>query len=55
MKMDELLFKYADAFDENFPMYLFRTADENEVSAIIQKCLDDGVPYEADFDEDMKY
>lgn len=53
--MDELLFKYADAFDENFPMYLFRTADEKEINAIIQKCLDDGVPYEADIKENMKY
>lgn len=53
--MDELLFKYADAFDENFPMYLFRTTDEKEINAIIQKCLDDGVPYETDTKEDIKY
>lgn len=53
--MDELLFKYADAFDENFPMYLFRTVDEKEINAIIQKCLDDGVPYEVDTKEDTKY
>ena len=55
MNMDELLFKYADAFDENFPMFLFRSADEDEVKTIIQKCLDDGVPYDADVKDDMKY
>ena len=42
--MDELLLKYADEFDENFPMYLFRSESEDKIKARILKCLGDGIP-----------
>nr|DAP86101.1 MAG TPA: Pathogenicity 1 island effector protein [Caudoviricetes sp.] len=53
--MDELLLKYADEFDENFPMYLFRSEDEDEIKSIIQKCLDKGIPYEVPDADNKKY
>lgn len=43
--MDKLLLEYADAFDENFPVCLFRSESEEEIIAMIQKCLVDGIPY----------
>ena len=43
--MDELLLKYADEFDENFPMYLFRSESEDKIKAMILKCLGDGIPF----------
>lgn len=55
MSMDELLFEYADTFDENFPMFLFRGEDEKKVKEIIQKCLDDGEPYKTEEAKDIKY
>ncbi len=53
--MDKLLLEYADTFDENFPMYLFRSEDEEEIKGIIQKCLDDGIPYKVPDANDAKY
>lgn len=53
--MDKLLLEYADAFDENFPMYLFRSEDEGAIKDIIQICLDDGIPYEVPDGNDTKY
>ena len=53
--MDELLLKYADEFDENFPMYLFRSEYEDEIKSIIQKCLDEGIPYEVPETLEGKY
>lgn len=42
----EKLFEYADRFDENFPMFLFRSTPEEEVIRIIDKCIENGKPYE---------
>ena len=46
--MDELLLKYADRFGENFPTFFFRGTPEEEMMGIIQQCLDDGVPFDAE-------
>ena len=45
--MDKLLFEYADAFDENFPVFLFRSKSAEEIVTMIQKCLVDGIPYKS--------
>lgn len=42
----EKLFEYGDRFDENFPMFLFRSTPEEEVIRIIDKCIENGKPYE---------
>lgn len=46
--MDELLIQYADAFGENFPIFMCMGMDENDLKVLINKCLDDGVPYDPD-------
>lgn len=43
--MDKLIEQYKERFDENFPLFAFMGVDETEVKAIIQKAIDDGVPY----------
>lgn len=41
----ELIGKYLDRFDENFPLFMVRGMDDEEIKALIQKCLDEGIPY----------
>lgn len=53
--VDELLLKYVDEFDENFPVFLFRSEDEDEIKATIQKCLDDGIPCKIPENLECKY
>lgn len=53
--MEELLNEYRERFDENFPIMLFRGIPEDEVMQIIQKCLSDGKPFEADLDTEADY
>lgn len=53
--MDELLIKYADKFNENFPLFVVRDLSEKEIKDIIQKCLDENKPYEIETDSDRFY
>ena len=53
--MDELLLKYADEFDENFPTYLFRNENEDEIKSIIQRCLKKGIPFGIPDADSKKY
>lgn len=53
--MEELLFQYVEVFDENFPIFLLSGMDEKEIKEIVQKCLDEGIPYEVKSKDDMKY
>lgn len=54
--MMELLQKYAERFGENFPLFTLMGAEEAEIEAILQKCLEDGEPYRpADPGEDVLY
>ncbi|MCM1236930.1 MAG: hypothetical protein NC489_43195 [Ruminococcus flavefaciens] len=46
--MSELLEKYVDRFNENFPLFMVMNMGDEEVEALIQKCLDDGTPYHPD-------
>lgn len=53
--MEELLTIYVDRFGENFPIFTMLGTPDNEVISIIQKCLDDGKPYKAEYDPDLVY
>lgn len=44
--MEELLLKYVDMFQENFPMFKFMGIADTEIEAIIKKCLEEGIPCE---------
>jgi 2-oxo-4-hydroxy-4-carboxy--5-ureidoimidazoline (OHCU) decarboxylase len=53
--LDELLSKYAEQFGDNFPIFVVRDKDENEIIKIIQNCLDENMPYEAEYLDDIDY
>lgn len=46
--MSELLIKYVERFNENFPLFMVMGMEDEEVDALIQKCLDEGTPYRPD-------
>lgn len=53
--MDELLLKYVDTFNENFPLYMCMGMEDEEITKIIEKCLKDGVPYEVNQEKNAVY
>lgn len=53
--MDELLMQYADKFHENFPIFIVGDMDESELKAVIQKCIDEGKPFEIKTKENRFY
>lgn len=54
-KLDELLEKYQEHFEENFPIMLCRTMENEEIIKIIEKCLEDDEPYEPELNEEANY
>lgn len=46
--MDELLHKYVERFEQNFPIFMMMGESDDVVADIIKKCLDDGKPYDAE-------
>lgn len=52
--MKELLEKYREMFDEQFPLMLFRSSFDEEVIKAIEKCISENKPFEMDF-EDADY
>ena len=53
--MDELLDKYRARFDDQFPLMLCRAKSDEDICKIIQKCLDDGKPYNPALDPESNY
>jgi len=45
LNMAELIQKYLERFNENFPLFALMGVDDKEIEAIIQECLDKGTPY----------
>jgi hypothetical protein len=44
-RLEELIKEYTHTFKENFPIYAIRSAPESEIIHIIEKSLNDKVPY----------
>lgn len=42
--LDELLNKYAEQFDDNFPIFAVRGKDEDEIIRTVQSCLQENKP-----------
>ena len=53
--MDKLLDIYRQTFDEQFPLMLCRGMAEEDISQIIQQCLDDNKPYRPKLDPNVDY
>lgn len=47
--LDKLLIEYADKFDDTFPIFCLRGTPE-ELIPILRKYIDEGKPYELEFD-----
>jgi len=48
--LDLLLKEYAEKFHENFPVFKFRGTDEDEIISIVEECITNDTPYDADDD-----
>lgn len=53
--MKELMDKYREMFDEQFPLMLFMGADEEIIIETLQKCIENEEPYEQDFEDGVVY
>ncbi len=58
MAKDDLLgnklYEYAKMFNDCFPIMCVNMSDE-EIEKAIDKCLEEGKPYEVEFEEDVVY
>lgn len=54
-KLERLLAKYQDQFEDNFPLMLCRHMDDDEIATIIENCLDADEPYEPKLDVNANY
>lgn len=53
--MDEKLNEYAEHFGENFPIFIARALDEDELIGIIDDCIANDKPYEVETEDDAIY
>lgn len=53
--MEKLIDDYLEKFGEQFPIMLLRGVSEEELKAIIQKCIDEGKPYEPELIDKALY
>lgn len=53
--MEKLLEEYVDKFNENFPIFLLKGIDEDEIMEMIKKCIDEDKPCEIEVDENDDY
>ena len=53
--MDELLNKYIEKFDANFPLFMFKGVDDQEIINIIEKCINENKPYETEIEKGVLY
>jgi hypothetical protein len=53
--MEEKLNQYAEHFGENFPIFIARRLDEDELVKIIDDCIAKNKPYEIETDENSSY
>jgi hypothetical protein len=53
--MEEKLNQYAEHFGENFPIFIARGLEEDEIIKIIDECIENDKPYEVESDNDSDY
>lgn len=52
-ELNQLMDKYAERFDDQFPRMEMRSAPDGEVIAAIRRCLDTGQPFDPGLPEHM--
>ncbi len=55
MKLDAQLTRYAEQFNDNFPLFTVRDMDEGEIILAVQKCLDENKPFITDCPDGVDY
>lgn len=53
--LDKMLDEYQEHFEENFPLMLCRTMDDEEIIKIIGKCLENDEPYNPKLNKEAYY
>ena len=54
-EFEDLLNKYVERFNENFPIFLVMGMGEEEVKIQIEESLETGKPFNPDMDQDKDY
>lgn len=55
MDMNTALQKYAEQFEDNFPLYAVRDKTEEEIVKLIEKAIENNEPYDADYGKERIY
>ena len=55
MTLDELMHKYRETFNDQFPLMIVRNTSEQEIINMIEDCIKTGLPFEPEMDEDVDY
>jgi len=55
MNVDELMEKYCEMFDDQFPLMLCRHMSEEEIIKTLQECIEKEEPYEPNLDPNANY
>lgn len=53
--MNEKLLEYQEKFNEQFPLMLFRTMEEEQIMDLIDDCIIRNKPFEPELDENSNY
>lgn len=48
-QLEELIKIYTRTFKENFPIFSLPSASESTIMEILQKCLEENVPYKPEY------
>lgn len=55
-ELDLLLIEYVEKFNENFPIFLFRGKEDDEIISTIKKCIEENkVIDEIELDNEANY
>ncbi|MEG1083970.1 MAG: hypothetical protein RSE04_05970 [Hydrogenoanaerobacterium sp.] len=54
-KLDTKLTEYDVKFNDCFPLYAMRNAEEDEIINVIDACLESGKPYAPQYDDNADY
>ena len=53
--MDKLLNEYVNKFNENFPIFIVRNLEDDEIMRLIREAIDKNEPYVPEIDESAIY
>lgn len=51
MTLDELMHKYRETFNDQFPLMIVRNTSEQEIISMIEDCIRTGLPFEPGMDD----